>query len=465
MSDVASLRQLKPASAQLPVGWYFDPEVFAQEKKLLFDAGPNYVGHELMVPKAGDYRTLAWKDHSQVLVRNAGGVELLSNVCRHRQSIMLQGAGNTQNIVCPFHRWTYDMQGELLGAPHFPQNPCVRLHSTPLKNWNGLLFAGPRDPARDLERFSLACDFDFSRLCPRPRDDRRLRLQLEDFHRGLPRGLSRRALPPGTGRIHRLRRLQRRLRRGVFAADRAGEVRADEARHAGVPQVARGLPEGPRRPRAEARRALWDDLLSGHDARVVPACAGGLAADPARPAAHHQRGRVLLPRGDRAVRARVHRGPAGRIHGNRHRGRRAVHAHGPRPQGAVGAGSGRCGPLPVADGRRDAALPRVAAREGSGGRRSVEFLPHTRRHRGARAAPRRPSVADLRLPPRPRAAGARREAVSRRPHPRRAVPASRRRPLRAEERIEWTPSASGPASLHRAAGPRRTETRASGGRV
>ena len=162
MSDVASLRQLKPASAQLPVDWYFDEEVFAQEKKLLFDAGPNYIGHQLMVPQAGDYRTLAWKDHSQVLVRNAGGVELLSNVCRHRQSIMLQGAGNTQNIVCPFHRWTYDMKGELLGAPHFPQNPCVRLHSTPLNNWNGLLFAGPRGPARDLECFSLACDFDFS---------------------------------------------------------------------------------------------------------------------------------------------------------------------------------------------------------------------------------------------------------------------------------------------------------------
>ena len=162
MSDVASLRRLKPANAQLPVGWYFDQEVFALEKKLLFDAGPNYVGHELMVPKPGDYHTLAWKDHAQVLVRNAGGAELLSNVCRHRQSIMLQGRGNVASIVCPFHRWTYDMQGGLLGAPHFPDNPCVRLHSTPMKNWNGLLFAGPRDPAHDLGRLSLACDFDFS---------------------------------------------------------------------------------------------------------------------------------------------------------------------------------------------------------------------------------------------------------------------------------------------------------------
>ena len=58
MSDVASLRQLKPATCQLPVAWYFDPEIFARERKLLFDAGANYVGHELMVPNAGDYRTL-----------------------------------------------------------------------------------------------------------------------------------------------------------------------------------------------------------------------------------------------------------------------------------------------------------------------------------------------------------------------------------------------------------------------
>lgn len=162
MSDVANLHRLRPANAQLPVGWYVDPEIFAQEKKLLFDAGPNYVGHELMVPNVGDYQTLKWKDDGQVLVRNARGVELLSNVCRHRQAIMLQGKGNAANIVCPFHRWTYDMQGTLLGAPHFAENPCVKLRSTPLKNWNGMLFAGARDPSRDLARLSLACDFDFS---------------------------------------------------------------------------------------------------------------------------------------------------------------------------------------------------------------------------------------------------------------------------------------------------------------
>ena len=162
MTDLLSSRLLQPNSTQLPVSWYFDQGVFELEKKLLFDDGPQYVGHELMVPNVGDYHTLAWMDHGRVLVRNSGGVDLLSNVCRHRQAIMLEGRGNARNIVCPLHRWTYDLKGELLGAPHFPDNPCLNLSKPPLQNWQGLLFAGKRDIARDLAKFSLAADFDFS---------------------------------------------------------------------------------------------------------------------------------------------------------------------------------------------------------------------------------------------------------------------------------------------------------------
>ncbi len=162
MSDLAGSLILQPNASQLPVSWYFDPRVFELEQKLLFANGPGYVGHELMAPNLGDYHTLAWMDHGKVLVRNANGVELLSNVCRHRQSIMLEGRGNAQNIVCPLHRWTYDMKGELLGAPHFPENPCLNLGRTSLQNWQGLLFASERNVAKDLEHFSVAGDFDFS---------------------------------------------------------------------------------------------------------------------------------------------------------------------------------------------------------------------------------------------------------------------------------------------------------------
>ena len=114
MSDLPELHQLKRANCQLPMSWYVDAEVFAQEKRQLFDAGAQYVGHELMVPNVGDYHTLAWMEHAQMLVRNPAGVALLSNVCRHRQSIMLEGRGNARNIVCPVHRWTYGLDGALL---------------------------------------------------------------------------------------------------------------------------------------------------------------------------------------------------------------------------------------------------------------------------------------------------------------------------------------------------------------
>ena len=79
-------------------------------------------------------------------VRNPNGVQLLSNVCRHRQAVMLKGRGNSRhNIVCPLHRWTYAAAdprttGTLIGAPHFEQDPCLNLHNYPLTEWNGLLF-------------------------------------------------------------------------------------------------------------------------------------------------------------------------------------------------------------------------------------------------------------------------------------------------------------------------------------
>ena len=161
MSNLATVERLRRATSQLPVSWYCDPAVYDAEQRLLFPRAPGYVGHELMVPEPGDYHALAWRDNAQVLVRNGSGVELVSNICRHRQAIMLQGRGNVPSIVCPIHRWTYDLKGELLGAPHFAEKPCLNLGRSPLSNWNGLLFDGPRDVRADLASLG-ARDFDFS---------------------------------------------------------------------------------------------------------------------------------------------------------------------------------------------------------------------------------------------------------------------------------------------------------------
>ena len=163
MSAFDSPESLVAARAQLPVSWYFDEELFALEKKIFFEQGPGYVGHELMVPHDGSYRTLEIKDHGAMLVNRAGEVDLTANVCRHRQALILEGAGTLgSHIVCPLHRWTYDRSGSLVGAPHFPENPCLNLHRTPLQRWNGLLFEGQRDIYAHLADMNLSHAFDFS---------------------------------------------------------------------------------------------------------------------------------------------------------------------------------------------------------------------------------------------------------------------------------------------------------------
>ena len=56
MSDIGKHANLTPATSQLPVEWYFDQQRFELEKKLIFEAGPGYVGHSLMAPELHVYR-------------------------------------------------------------------------------------------------------------------------------------------------------------------------------------------------------------------------------------------------------------------------------------------------------------------------------------------------------------------------------------------------------------------------
>jgi choline monooxygenase len=163
MSDLGTHAKLARPHAQLPVNVYFDEALLQREMQQLFQAGPRYVGHELMVPNAGDFATLVSENEGRMLVRNANGLELLSNVCRHRQALMFNGRGNANNIVCPLHRWTYDLKGELIGAPHFPETPCLNLPKTRLQSWNGLLFEqNGYDVMESLNKLSVTQDLDFS---------------------------------------------------------------------------------------------------------------------------------------------------------------------------------------------------------------------------------------------------------------------------------------------------------------
>ncbi len=172
MSDLSL--QLQQATSQLPVSSYFDAALYQREMDTIFRHGPRYVGHQLSVPNVGDYHTLPQEGEGRALVRTPQGVELISNVCRHRQAVILKGRGSLAagpgggNIVCPLHRWTYSAgagstAGTLLGAPHFAQDPCLNLNNYPLQEWNGLLFeSGGRPVAQDLANMGPRADLDFT---------------------------------------------------------------------------------------------------------------------------------------------------------------------------------------------------------------------------------------------------------------------------------------------------------------
>jgi len=164
MSIVTSITQrLQAKQNALPINSYLSPEIYAAEQNLFANA-PKYVGHALMVPNSGDYYALDWMGNAKALLNQNAEISLLSNVCRHRQAIMLSNRGNTQNIVCPIHRWTYDLNGKLLGAPRFEAKPCLNLDKTPLINWQGLLFESAVNITSELESIGCKHDFDFTQF-------------------------------------------------------------------------------------------------------------------------------------------------------------------------------------------------------------------------------------------------------------------------------------------------------------
>jgi phenylpropionate dioxygenase-like ring-hydroxylating dioxygenase large terminal subunit len=166
MSDLSiTLEALERTTrSQLSVSTYFDEGLLRREQELIFQHGPRYLAHELSVPEVGDYYALPQEGEGRALVRTRKGLELVSNVCRHRQAVMLRGRGHTRsNIVCPLHRWTYDLSGQLVGAPHFKQDPCLHLNNYKVRTWNGLVFEdNGRDIAADMAHLGPRAELDFS---------------------------------------------------------------------------------------------------------------------------------------------------------------------------------------------------------------------------------------------------------------------------------------------------------------
>jgi choline monooxygenase len=177
----------------LPVSWYFDPEILEMERRELFGAGPTYAAHVSQLKNDGDYTVLGGQQQGRVAVRHEGRVQLLSNICRHRQAELLSGCGHAKNIVCPIHNWAYDLDGCQLAAPHFRENPGLDLDRAELIEWNGLLFEGPRDIRQQLAPLASwtelsTSDYVLERIDEEEHDlnwKAFLDVYLEDYHIGV----------------------------------------------------------------------------------------------------------------------------------------------------------------------------------------------------------------------------------------------------------------------------------------
>ncbi len=104
----------------LPAWTYSDPEFFGLEMERVFRPSWQIVCHESDVASAGDWHALDYLGESVIVMRGHDGkLRAFTNVCRHRGSRLLDGAsGCASLIVCPYHAWTYNLDGTLRGIPH-----------------------------------------------------------------------------------------------------------------------------------------------------------------------------------------------------------------------------------------------------------------------------------------------------------------------------------------------------------
>lgn len=115
------LRDITPEvdrSSGIPPACYADDALVGLEQQALFRRGWICLGRADRWPEAGDYSALELGGVPLIVVRNrAGELRALANSCRHRGSLMLEGDGNCKKIKCPFHWWTYDLDGSLKVCP------------------------------------------------------------------------------------------------------------------------------------------------------------------------------------------------------------------------------------------------------------------------------------------------------------------------------------------------------------
>ncbi len=131
----------------LPAWTYIDPDFHAAEIERIFRPSWQVVCHDSDIPNPGDWHSIDYIGESVIVVRGADRVvRAFTNVCRHRGSRLLDGAaGCAKKLICPYHAWTYELDGRLTGVPDAASYPTLDkgkagLVPVGLDQWRGFWF-------------------------------------------------------------------------------------------------------------------------------------------------------------------------------------------------------------------------------------------------------------------------------------------------------------------------------------
>jgi choline monooxygenase len=145
-SSYETVRRPLTQAENLPPWCYTDPEFYRAEVDSIFMKEWNFLGRADRIPKAGDYFTVDFAGVPLIIVRDKSGqVKAYANTCRHRGALVASGEGSCRAFQCPYHGWTYGLDGKLLGAPAMAKNETFKkselsLIPVRLEIWGGFLF-------------------------------------------------------------------------------------------------------------------------------------------------------------------------------------------------------------------------------------------------------------------------------------------------------------------------------------